>query len=195
MCRTGTSSNESPSQNHEPEETSAAAQLSEPLLPRPSEPEDERDDESLPPFLKITFYRAIYFLSGLSGSTWGRFGIVYYNEVKHMSPEQIGVLQGVMPLIALVSQPLWGYIADLLQSKKQVFLFCQFLSTISLLSLSLKQVQSFWQVLLCVSGMAIFRASGVLDSHTLDFLGEKHRDLYGSIRLWNAISWGLGCVS
>ena len=33
-----------------------------------------------------------------------------------------------------------------------------------------------------------------MDAHTLDFLGEAHRGMYGSIRLWTAVSWGLGAV-
>ena len=42
----------------------------------------------------------------------------------------------------------------------------------------------------------VFRfCSGVLDAHTVDFLGEtSHRGLYGSIRLWTTVSWGLGAV-
>jgi MFS family permease len=151
-------------------------------------------DDSQPSFSGLLFFKSLYFLNGLSASTWGRFGVIYYNSVKHLSPEQIGILQGAIPLFGLVTMPFWGYIADLVRSRKCVYLFCKVLGTISLLSLSLSSVDTFPLILLCVSGMAIFKASGVLDAHTLDFLGKKHRTMYGTIRMWAAISWGIGAV-
>jgi hypothetical protein len=42
--------------------------------------------------------------------------------------------------------------------------------------------------------MASFKSSVVLDAHTLDFLGERHRSMYGTVRLMTAIGWGLGAV-
>ena len=144
---------------------------------------------------KLLFYRCIYFLNGLSGATWGRFAVVFYNEIKQMSPQQIGFLQGVTPLLSFVTMPIWGYLSDWLQSKKRIYLLTKVFSTISLLSLALPQVTGFQQVAVCVVFMAMFRSSGVLDAHVLDFLGDKHRGMYGSIRIWNSLSWGLGCVA
>lgn len=171
--------------------------ISNPLLTisedLPSVVPDDGDD-SQPSFSGLLFFKSLYFLNGLSSSTWGRFGVIYYNTVKHLSPEQIGILQGAIPLFGLVTMPFWGYVADLIHSRKCVYLFCKVLGTISLLSLSLSSVDTFPLILLCVSGMAIFRASGVLDAHTLDFLGKRHRTMYGTIRMWAAISWGIGAV-
>ena len=129
---------------------------------------------------------------GLSASTWGCFGIVYYGQVKHLSSEEIGVLQGLLRLVGFVTLPFWGYIADIIWSCKALYLFCNSLSMLSLLSLS--KVQTFPSILGCVISMASFKSSGVLDVHVLDFLGEKHQSLYGKIRLMTAISWGLGAV-
>jgi MFS family permease len=88
--------------------------------------------------------------------------------------------------------PFWGYVADVIQSRKAVYILCKALATVSLLSLS--WVHGFNSILGCVIGMAASQSSGVLDAHTLDFLGEKHRNMYGTIRIWSAISWGLGAV-
>jgi MFS transporter, PPP family, 3-phenylpropionic acid transporter len=150
--------------------------------------------EPTPSARGLLFYRSIYFLSGLSASAWGRFGIIYYNEVKHLNPAQIGVLSGVNPIVGFVIQPIWGYIADTIQSRKLVFVICRALSTLFLLSLSLDVVSGFWAIFGIVTGLSCFNSGGVLDAHTLDFLGEAHRGMYGSIRLWNAVSWGLGAV-
>jgi Na+/melibiose symporter-like transporter len=54
--------------------------------------------------------------------------------------------------------------------------------------------RTFASLFVCVSGVAIFRVTGVLDAQALDFLGTKHRGLYGTIRMWTAISWGIGAV-
>ena len=109
---------------------------------------------------------------GLSASTWGCFGIVYYGQVKHLSSEEIGVLQGLLRLVGFVTLPFWGYIADIIWSCKALYLFCNSLSMLSLLSLS--KAQTFPSILVCVISMASFKSSGVLDAHVLDFLGEKH---------------------
>ena len=149
-----------------------------------------------PPSLRgLLFYRSIYFLGGLSSAAWGRFGIIYYNRIQHLNASQIGLLQGVAPILSFISQPLWGYLADRIHSRKTIFLLCKGCSTALLLSLSWRTViNSFGRIFLCVAGMSCFTSGGVLDAHTLDFLGEAHRGMYGSIRLWTAVSWGLGAV-
>lgn len=156
--------------------------------------ETKRVDSEAKFLLKLIFFRVVYFFDGLSSSTWGRFGIIYYNQVKKLPPAQIGILSGVLPLISLVTQPLWGAMADKIHSRKYVYLLCKLLSTCALLGLSLSSVDNFWKVFGCVAGMAVFKAGGVLDAHTIDFLGEANRGLYGTVRVWAAISWGLGAV-
>jgi hypothetical protein len=81
-------------------------ELTEPLL--------EQTEDGLPCASRLLLFRPIYFLSGLSGSTWGRFGVIYYNQVKHLSTEQIGILQGLLRLMGFVTSPLWGYVADMI---------------------------------------------------------------------------------
>ncbi|CAB9505856.1 Major facilitator superfamily domain-containing protein 6 [Seminavis robusta] len=169
-----------------------AESLQEPLL---SDSPSVSSEDDGPSQRGMILYCSLFFFHGISGVTWGRFSIVYYNSILHLSEEQIGVLQGVVPLIALLSQPFWGSISDCFRSKKMVYLVCKFGSALFLLALSFQNlVQTFPQILFCVIGMAIFRSSGVLDSHALDFLGERHRGYYGNIRMWASISWGLGCI-
>jgi MFS family permease len=147
---------------------------------------------------RLLFFKSLYFLSGLSGATWGRFGIIYYNQIKHMTATQIGWCSGIMPLVGFVAMPFWGWVADLIHSRKYVYLLCKAMSTLSLLSLV--WAPSFRWIMASIVAMASFRCSGVLDAHTLDFLTESSsegndcRSLYGTIRLWTAISWGLGAV-
>jgi MFS transporter, PPP family, 3-phenylpropionic acid transporter len=179
-----------------------AAADAEPLIrpraaPFPKSSIDNDADGAGPTLSRgIFFFQCLYFLNGLSASTWGRFSVIYYNQVAHMTPEQMGVLQAVAPLISLVLMPFWGGLADHLHSRKVVYLWCKALGTISLMSLAfLPQPPSFGPILLCVAGVAVFRASGILDAYVLDYLGaHDQRDRYGEIRVWTAISWGLGAI-
>jgi len=153
---------------------------------------DEDDDSTVPTALGLLFYKSLFFLSGLSASTWGRFGVIFYNRVANLNPFQIGILQGVMPLVSLVTTPCWGIMADCIYSRKRVYLFCNIVNTFCLLTLALIKKPTFLSILICVSGMSFFTASGVLDAFVLDYLGERYRSKYGTVRLWASISWGLG---
>ena len=153
-----------------------------------------KDKQSTPlPWKGLWLLRSLYFLDGLGGSAWGRFGIIFYNRVKHVSSQNIGLLQGIRPIIGFLAQPLWGWLADRIRSRKIVFLLCKMGSTVCLLTLALPY-ETFQAVLISVTGMSLFPASGVLDAHTIDFLGDDHRGMYGSIRMFAAMSWGLGSV-
>jgi MFS family permease len=132
-------------------------------------------------------------LDGLGGAAWGRFGVVFYNNVKHLNEAQIGVLQGIRPLVGFLARPFWGWVSDRLRSRKTVFCICKLGSTACLMTLALPS-ESFQAVGASVGGMSLFPTVGILDAHTIDFLGDSHRSMYGSIRLWATISWGIGSV-
>ena len=168
-------------------------QLAEPLLPSHHQPQDPDNDDDAPTFSGLLYYRALFFLSGLSASTWGRFGIIFYNTVAGLSPVQIGVLQGVVPILSTVAMPFWGAVADWCHSRKRVYLGTSVWGSASLLSLAVVPHGFYW-ILPSVCGMALFTSSGVLDAHLLDYLGDRHRGMYGTVRLWTAVSWGLGAI-
>ena len=146
----------------------------------------------------LLFFKILYFCNGLSAATWGRFGVIYYNSVCGLRPTQIGWLSAVAPMVSFLCMPGWGVVADaVVHSRKYVYLFTEGVNTACLLTLGLllPQPPSFTQVLMCVVvGMAAFRSSGVLDAALLDVLGPTRQRQYGSIRLYTALSWGLGAV-
>ncbi len=152
------------------------------------------DDDQPPDAGRVLILKALFFLGGISASTWGRFGLVYYTQ-KGLSPTQIGQLEGSLPLVKLIGQPLWGYVADVTRSKKLVSLITYFLSTAILMLLAFPQIASSFQAILIIScALSAFTAPGVLDAYALDVLGEKNKNQYGQIRLWAAASWGLGAL-
>lgn len=142
----------------------------------------------------VLFFKVLYFLNGLSASTWGRFGVIFYNQVCGLRATQIGWLQAVAPLVSTLCMPLWGVVADAWSTRKHVYLFTKACNTASLLSLAVVPAHNFGTVMAAVVGMAAFRSSGVLDAAVLDVLGTAHQGKYGSIRLYTALSWGLGAV-
>jgi hypothetical protein len=53
----------------------------------------------------LLFFKTLYFLSGLSAATWGRYGVIYCDKVKHLISPQIGWCSGIMPLVGFVAMP------------------------------------------------------------------------------------------
>lgn len=99
-----------------------------------------------------------------------------------------------MPAVTLLGQPLWGLLADKFSTKKRIYLGTTLMNSLILLLFSLPQINEFWQILAISASMAAFISPGVLDSCTLEFLGEPYKHKYGQIRMWTALSWGMGCV-
>jgi MFS-type transporter involved in bile tolerance (Atg22 family) len=69
---------------------------------------------------RLNLLKCIYFLGGLSGATWGRFSTIYFNQILHLTVQQIGFIEMVMPVVRLLTTPLWGVLADRCHAKKTV---------------------------------------------------------------------------
>jgi len=114
---------------------------------------------------------------------------VYYRQLG-LGGEQIGILTAAVPLINLVSGPLWGWLADSRQRHKQVLILS--LVSVAVFGVLLALPRSFLGLLVVIVPLALFLSPivPILDSSVLQSLGE-HRDRYGRIRLWGAIGWGI----
>lgn len=140
----------------------------------------------------ICYMRFLYFLNGLTTSTWGRFGVIYY-ILRGLSAEQIGIIEGVMPVVQAVSTFFWGYIADLTKAKKIVFFITRVLSACILVMLAFEALApDFIHIFIISVGSQAFTSDSMLDAWTLDMLGDHAKLMYGRVRLWMAISWGFG---
>ena len=64
--------------------------------------------------VKIVF-AALYFFFMLARAVFGPF-ITLYLEEKGLSPEQIGLITGINSFIIIISQPVWGIVADRIRS-------------------------------------------------------------------------------
>mmetsp|Transcript_12530 Transcript_12530/g.26516 ORF Transcript_12530/g.26516 Transcript_12530/m.26516 type:complete len:538 (+) Transcript_12530:164-1777(+) len=172
--------------DHEPREP--VSSINATPCPRP-----QRLVDGMPPSTSLLL-KSLYFLEALGSSTWGRFGTIYYN-LHGLNSAQIGLIEGLMPVVRAVSQPFWGYVSDEFHCRKYVYLICKAGSTVILLLLALPWVYESWMRMLTVTlSTRLFAASGILDSYTLDVLGTANRMKYGRYRLWAGVSWGLGSV-
>jgi len=127
------------------------------------------------------------------------FGIIYMSIAaitffalallaRGLSPAQTGVLMGLLPIVQVVTQPVWGALADLTgQTKRLLTLACAGLVAASV---ALWAVQEFPMLLLAMAGVAVARA-GILPLVTalaLAHLGTRDRG-FGRIRLWGSMGF------
>ena len=154
------------------------------------------DEDSSSCFNIFLLLKVLFFLGGLSGSTWGRYCTIFYAS-KGLDPFQIGVIGGTMPFVQLIAQPFWGVIADKFRNRKLVFMFTSALSTLSILSLAYDEFSDrYWKILLISAITSAFVSGGIIDAYAVDELKKRGRaDDYGRLRLWAAVSWGSGnCI-
>ncbi|KAJ1475686.1 major facilitator superfamily domain-containing protein [Baffinella frigidus] len=106
-----------------------------------------------------------------------------------------GVIEGCMPIMAGAIQPLWGYVADTTGHRWTVVVVTRVVNTSIMMLLAWPAVATGFPNLLLISlAMCLFSSGGILDGITLEVLGPHAKRLYGSLRLWCAVSWGGGAV-
>jgi len=144
---------------------------------------------------EIRIMKFLYFLTGVSHSTWGRFGAIYYME-KGLTAGEIGLIEGVMSCVQTVSTVFWGYISDVTKRKRGIFIFTTLMGTLVLTMLAFDFLASnFTNIFLISIASQAFMNSGILDGWSFDVLGSHAKSEWGKIRLFQALSWGLGCFS
>ena len=123
----------------------------------------------------------------------GRFAAIYYVNVQHMNAEQVGVLEGTMPIVRLMAQPIWGMISDKTRRRKYTALLTSLCGNALLMLFAFPHsiTNSFDRVLMVTLAVSAFNSSGILDAYALDILGPKRSLDYGRIRLFAAIAWGM----
>ena len=122
---------------------------------------------------KILILKLLYFLAGLSGTSWGRYSAIFYVS-RGLTPFQIGSIGCTIPFVRLVAQPIWGIVADKLRNRKAVYLFTTTLNTASILTLSIPEVSdAYWKIIVVASITASFVAGGILDAYALETLKEN----------------------
>ena len=117
---------------------------------------------------------------------------LYYQSLG-MTGRQIGVLTGVVPLVMMVSAPLWGGLADVTHRHRPSLLLA--ISGTWAAVLGLSQPVTFSGLLLWVVVYAFFIAAIIplMDNSVLTLLGA-HKAEYGRLRVWGSVGWAVAAT-
>ena len=132
--------------------------------------------------------KALYFFYFAALASLLPFLVLYFESLG-LSGRQIGVLNSLYPLMALVAAPVWGLLADATGRSKALLMLA---ATASLLVLLIPTTTNYVYLIVLSGLFSLFVAPLVpmLDHTVLGLLsGQKGR--YGRVRLWGAVGWGL----
>jgi PPP family 3-phenylpropionic acid transporter len=141
------------------------------------------------PAYQLLLPKLYYFFAYAASAALIPYLVIYYQSLG-LSGSQIGFLSGIPTLISLVSMPLWGGLADA-TSKKHLLLGISILLTMAAVWALSYATVFVWIALVVI--LYAFNSAPVMplvDSTVMDMLGER-KDLYGKLRLWGAVGWGI----
>ncbi len=132
---------------------------------------------------------AFYFLYYGAGAALFPYQALYFDSLG-LTGSQTGLLLSIGPLIGLVASPFWTGLADARQRHLNILTVSMLVTTVSVALIPLSD--RFAVLLGLYAVQAFFVAPGIalVDSATMTMLGGA-RDMYGRIRLWGALGWGL----
>lgn len=133
--------------------------------------------------------RLLYFLIYGSGAAWVPFFSVYLRQIG-LSGLQIGTLTSINPAVTVVSQPLWGVIADL-WGRRRTLLLTALLGALVIPGFGWGTGFWFfvgWSVLYTLLSNPV---PPLFDALVLDHVERMQSLFYGHLRLWGAIAWAI----
>ena len=133
------------------------------------------------------FLLQIFFYSGNAG--FGPFRVVFLDE-RGFSNTHIGLILTVTSLVAIVAQPLWGFVSDKIRSLKRTFIFCLITCMVLVPVLAMTQQTSLIFILMIVIMVFMSPFMAFMDTWTVQGLKTIPGDhSYGSIRLWGSVGF------
>lgn len=133
--------------------------------------------------------KLVYFFNYAARAALIPFLALYYERLG-LSGQQIGVLVGIPPLVALGAAPLFSGLADATGRHRQILALAILIS--GGLALVLPALTTFWLLLagIFLFALALEPIMPITDQAVVESLGEG-RSQYGRQRLWGAVGWGL----
>lgn len=131
--------------------------------------------------------KAFYFFFYAAIAAIFPFLVLYYDSLG-LSGYQIGFLAGILPLVTLISAPLWGGLADRTH-RHRILLFAAVFGTIVIIIFISNSLEFLWLVPL-ISLFAFFIAPimPIVDNSVMELIANN-RDRYGKLRLWGSVGW------
>ena len=115
-------------------------------------------------------------------------------QSKGLSYSQIGILLSLNSIMAIIFQPLWGYITDKRLNKKASLLIAMVSS--GLLILNFTYVKNFYFIGLSVAMFMIFLSgiAPIMDAYCYEIIGLNKKLQYGRIRLMGSIGYATAAL-
>lgn len=107
-----------------------------------------------------------------------------------LSGVEIGIITGLIPAVMIVSQPVWGLIADLF-GKRRALIWCLAVTAVLCLVFLLKLGFLFYFFLTLVLAFFMNPLLTLVDSISLDRIEEQKKGSYGKLRLWGSVGWAV----
>lgn len=134
-------------------------------------------------------FKLYYFVHYLPVGIFGPYFALYLFN-REFTGNQIGLLLGSMPIVVMFVQPLWGYLSDILNTRRKILLIS--FSAMGIIMLGIGYVESFTATWILVLVFSAFRApiQPIGNAIVLDYLeGEGKPDDFGLIRLWGSAAF------
>jgi PPP family 3-phenylpropionic acid transporter len=150
----------------------------------------ERSDNKLNIMIVFTlFYAAVY----MGNAVYSTFIPIYFHSIG-ASPEQIGMLLSLGPLVAILVQPVWGTIGDRAKTKNSILLLLLIGSGAAILLFPVSD-KIVW-LLLAISLFTFFQTSivPICDAITLDRLEGERRWSFGQVRMGGTVGFAVMSV-
>ncbi len=156
-------------------------------------PRAKRDEVLAHPIDSMNRSRAVYFFFYAGAACLVPFLTLHYESLG-LSGAQIGTLAAIVPLLTLLSAPLWGGFSDATGRHKLTLLGAIVGTWLAVLAMS--RLATFAGLLPAVIVYAFFMAPIIplVDNSVMEMLGER-RNQYGRIRLWGAVGWGAAALA
>lgn len=134
----------------------------------------------------------MYALSAVWGSTTANYLPVYYQQTAGFSKMQIGLLQTLPSIAAILGPPFWGGVADHIRDQRLVHVFCIISGTLLQFSARYFYWSLIWTACIALISQVQSLPAGAMLDHTVLNLLVTEGGEYGRQRLFGAVGWGIG---
>lgn len=143
---------------------------------------------------RLSRFRLFFFLMLLAYGIFMPYQGLYLTR-RGLRGAELAVLLGVMPLVKIIAQPLWGMIADIYRARRLVL--CLTLIGMGVSALFFLFAQNFWVWFILVILFSIFESPSMplATAITIDYLENRQQvERFGELRMWGSLSFVVASV-
>ena len=128
------------------------------------------------------------------GATFPFLGL-YFRENAGLSGTEVGIVLGVLPLVGLVAQPVWGQLSDRTGSRSRTLGLVCLAAGVSYLVVPLARGFASILAVMAVSAGFSTAVGPLATAVTLGALGSAGLREFGRVRVWGTVAFGIVVVT